>query len=130
MQKVGILNLADDTGTMTLHPLVEAHHATYLDDERLSQTTTMLSPHMEGIPHAYIVTTPTFSPATYGLTLLTSKQLRWKANIQDEYIHAKLPENLRKSLLAQVPTITRKNVDKPNNAKDICTIHCHEFQGL
>ena len=37
---------------------------------------------------------------------------------------------MRKSLLAQVPAITRKNVDKPNNTKDTCTIHCHEFQGL
>jgi len=131
MQKAGILNHADDyIGTMTVHPLVDTHHTTYLDDERLSKMMTILSPYLEGTPHAYIVTTRTFSPATYGLTLLVIRQLRWTASIPDKYIHAKLPENPRKSLLAQVPTITRKNVDKPNNAKDICTIHYHEFQGL
>ena len=108
----GTLNPADDfTCTMTIHSLVDTHHTTYLDDERLSQTKKMISPHLECIPHAYIVTTQTFFPATYGLTLLARKQLRWTTNI-----HAKLPENLRKSLIAQVPTITRKNVDKPNNA--------------
>ena len=74
MQKVGALNPADDyTGTMTVHPLVDTHLATYLDDERLIQTTTMISPHLEGIPRAYIVTTPTLSSATYGLTLLASR---------------------------------------------------------
>jgi hypothetical protein len=56
------------------------------------------------------------------VTLLANRQLRWTTNIPDEYIHAKLSENLRKSVLAQVPTITRKNVDKPNNAKDTYTI--------
>jgi len=90
----------------------------------------MTSPHMEGVPHAYIVTTPTFSSATYGLTLLASTQLRWTTNLPEEYIHTRLPESLRKSLLAQVPTIARKNVDTPNNAKDTCTIHCYELQGL
>jgi hypothetical protein len=33
-------------------------------------------------------------------------------------------------VIAQVPTITRKNVDKPNTSKDTCTIHNHDFQGL
>jgi hypothetical protein len=90
----------------------------------------MTSLHLEGIPHAYIVTTPTFSSATYGLTLVANRQLRWTTNQPDEYIHTTLPESLRKSLLAQVPTIARKNVDKSNNAKYTCTMHCHEFQGL
>jgi hypothetical protein len=77
MQQAGIFNFADNyTRTMTIHSLVDTHHTTYLDDERISQTTTMISPHLEGISHAYIVTTPTFSPATYGLTLLASRQLR------------------------------------------------------
>jgi hypothetical protein len=90
----------------------------------------MTSLDMEGVPHAYIVTTPTFSSATYGLTLLASRQLRWTTNLPQEYIHKRLPKSLRNPLLAQVPTITRKNVDKPNNAKDTCTIHSHDFQGL
>ncbi len=131
MQKVGVFNLANEsTGTMKVHPLLDTHLTTYFDDERLIQTTAMISPHLEGIPRAYIVTTPTFSSATYGLPLLASGQLRWTTNLPEEYIHIKLPKNLRKSLLAQVQTITSKNVDKPNNAKDTCTVHCHEFQGL
>jgi hypothetical protein len=65
------------------------------------------------------------------VTLLASRQLRWTTNLPEEYIHNKLPENLRKSLLAQLPTITRKNVDKPNNTNTTyCTIHSHQFQGL
>jgi hypothetical protein len=131
MQKAGILNPADSFAcTMTAHPLVGIRHTTYLDDERISHTTTMISNHLEGTPHAFIVTTPTFSQATYGLTLPACKQLRWTTNIPNEYINVKLPGNLRKLLLAQVPTITCKNVDKSNTSKDSCTIHCHEFQGL
>jgi hypothetical protein len=64
------------------------------------------------------------------LTLLVSRRLRWKATIPTEYIDDKLPEDLRKTLLAQVPTVTRKNIDKPIAAKDTCTIHSQEFQGL
>ncbi len=90
----------------------------------------MASSHLEGVPHAYIVTTPTFSTATYGLTLMASIQLRLTCNLPEECIHTRLPETLRKPLLAQAPTITRKNVDKPNNAKGICTIRSHDFQGL
>jgi len=45
MQKAGVLNIADDsTGTMTAHPLLDTHLTTYLDDERLVQTTIMISP--------------------------------------------------------------------------------------
>ncbi len=90
----------------------------------------MTSSHLEGVPNAYIVTTPTFSTATYGLTLLANKQLRGTCNLPEECIHTRIHETLRKPLLAQAPTITRKNVDKPNNAKDTCTIHSHDFQGL
>ena len=115
---------------MAFHPLTNTYHTTHLDDERISHTTTLISPHLEGTSHAYIITTPTFSKTTYGLTLLASRQLRWTTNIMNESINAKLPDNLRRSLLAQVPTITRKNVDKPNTAKDTFTIHNHDFQGL
>ena len=76
MQKAGILNPAESfTGTMMVHPLVDTRHTTYLDDERISHTRTMLSPHLECTPHAYIVTTLAFSQATYGLTLLANRQL-------------------------------------------------------
>jgi hypothetical protein len=131
MQKMGILNPADNfTNLMTVHPLLDTHHTTYLGGDKIIHTTSMLSPHLEGTPHAYIVTTLTFSQATSGLTLLATRQLRWTTSIPDNYINTKLPEHRKKSLITQIPTITRKNVDKPNTAKDPCAIHCHEFQGL
>jgi hypothetical protein len=86
--------------------------------------------HLLDVPHVCIVTAPIFSPTTYGLTLPASRQLRWTYNIPENYIHARLPETLRKALLAQTPTITRKNVHKLNTAKDTCTIHCYDFKGL
>jgi len=77
MQKMGLLNPADNfTDNMTAHPLLDTHHTPYLDDEKISHTTSMLSPHLEGTPHTDIVTTPTLSQATYGLTLLAGRQLR------------------------------------------------------
>jgi hypothetical protein len=92
--------------------------ATYLVDDHITHTTNMTSPHLDGVPHAYIVTTPTFSPVWYGLTLLASIQLRWTIIMLEECIPAWIPESLRNPLLAQVPTITCKHVDKPINAKD------------
>ena len=131
MQKNGELNFADNhTSSMTIQPIKGTHETTYIDDGHITQTTNMPSPHLEGIPHAYIVTTLTFSTATYGPTLLASRQLRWTNNLPEECIYTRFPENLRKPLLVQVPTIARKNVGKPNNAKETCTIHNHDFQGL
>jgi len=46
----------------------------------------MTSEHLLDVSHAYIVTAPTFSPTTYGLTLLASRQLRWTYNIPENYI--------------------------------------------
>jgi hypothetical protein len=65
MQRRGILNPADNlSSNMTAHPLTGTLHTTHIDDERISHTTTMISPHLEGTPHAYIITTPTFSQTT------------------------------------------------------------------
>ena len=61
---------------------------------------------------------------------MASRQLRWTYNIPENYITTWLPHTLRKALLAQTPTLTRKNVNKLNTAKDTCTIHSHDFQGL
>ena len=131
MQGEGILNPADNLiSNMTAHPLTDTLHTTHLDDERISHTTTKISPHLEGTPHAYIITTPKFSHATYGMTLMANRQLRWTATIPTECIDDKLPEDLRKTMLAQVQTITRKNVDKTIAAKNTCTIHSQEFQDL
>jgi hypothetical protein len=131
MQRACVLNLVDDSAcNITVHPLLDTIHTTHLDDERIIQTTTMASPHLEGTPHAYIATTPTLFSVTYGLTLMASRQLRWTTTLLEEDIPARLPKTLRKSLLAQIPTITRNNADKPINGKETCTIHSHAFLGL
>jgi hypothetical protein len=54
---------------------------TFLDDEQITSGTYVTSPHLEGTPHAHVVTLPTFSPSASGLTLLASRQLRWTNNI-------------------------------------------------
>jgi hypothetical protein len=78
MQKSGALNSTTNlTSSMTVDPLTDTHLTTYLDDEHITQTTNMMSPHLESVPHAYIVTTPTFSPAT----LLASRQLMYTSNL-------------------------------------------------
>ena len=133
MQKTNVLSPTDTyTNSITVHPLTDTYHTTYLDDEHTSHATTMTSEYLTNVPHAYILTAPTFHPTTYGLTVLTSRQLRWtyNYNIPENYILTRLPETLRKDLLAQIPAITRKNVNKINTAKDTCTIHNHDFQGL
>ena len=107
--------------------MTDTLYTTHLDDERISHTTAVISSHLESTPHAYIITTPTFSHATYGLTLLVGIQLRWITTLPTECIDDKLPEDLRKTLLAQVPTVTRKNVDKSIAANDTYTIHSEEF---
>jgi len=77
MQKNVALSPTDNyTNSMTAHPRADTHHTTYLDYEHISQATNKTSEHLEGVPHAYIVTAPTFSPTTYGLTLLASIPLR------------------------------------------------------
>ena len=130
MQRTGVLSPTNMyTNTMTVHPLTDPHHTTYLDDEHITYATNLTSKHLQDVPHAYIITTPTFSPTTYGLALLANIQHRWTYNIPNNYIQAWLLEALRKALLDPSPTITRKNLNKPIPAKDTCTIHCHDFKG-
>jgi len=131
MQRNGVLNPLDNhRSSMTFHPLTNTHQTTYLDDEHITQSTIVTPPHLEGVSHAYIVTTPTFSTATYGLTLMASKHLRWTCNLPEGCIHTRLPETLTNPLLSQAPIISRKSVDTSNNAKDNCTIHSQDFQDL
>jgi len=131
MKQQNILSPTDTyINSVTAHPLTDTHHTTHPDDDLISTTTNLTSEHLVDVPHAYIITAPTYHPTTYGLTLLASRQHRWTYNIPNKYIPTYLPETLRKALLAQIPTITRKNVNKPNLAKDRCYIHCHDFQSL
>jgi hypothetical protein len=90
----------------------------------------MTSKHLEGTPHAHFITLPTFSPVTYGLALLASRQLRWTTTLPKTSILTWIPDSLRQPLLNQTPTITRGNVDRLTSAKDTCTIHSTDFQDI
>ena len=61
---------------MTIDCFKNIHDTTFLDDEHIASGTYLTSKHLDGTPHAHVITLPTFSPATYGLTLLASRQLR------------------------------------------------------
>jgi hypothetical protein len=79
MRKQGIH--ASPEHMMTIDSMNNSFDTTFLDDEQIASGTYVTSPHLEGNPHAHVVTLPTFSPAAYGLTLLPSPQLRWTATI-------------------------------------------------
>jgi len=86
--------------------------------------------HLEGTPHAHVVTLPTFSPATYSLTLLSSRQLQWTTILPQTSIPACIPDKIRQPLLNQTSTITRANVDRLLPGKDTCTIYINKLRGL
>ena len=92
---------------------------TFLDDEPIASGTYFTSTHLEGTPHAHVITLPTLSPATYGLTLLASRQLRWTTTLPHTCIYSWILDSPRQPLLHQTPTITRANVDRLLLAKDI-----------
>jgi len=114
---------------MRVNPLTYTYLTTYSDDEHIAPEMTMTLPHLEGVPHAHIVTMPTFCPPTYGLTLLTSRELRWTSNLPQltspsEYLTAY--ENLSSFRSRQS---TARTSTRFTNDKDTCTIHSHDFQG-
>ena len=84
---------------MTADPAVDAYDTTFLDDEPIASGTYLTSKHLEGTPHAHLVTLPTFSPATYGLTLLASRQLRWTTTPPQTSTPTWIPDNLRHLIL-------------------------------
>jgi hypothetical protein len=84
--------------TMTVDPITDAHHSTYLDDESIESVTYMISPHLDGVPCAYVITLLTFSPAAYGLTLLANRQYRWTRNLPATTIPIYMPDSLTKLL--------------------------------
>jgi hypothetical protein len=92
MQQQNILSPTDTyVNSITAHPLTDTHHTTYLDDDLILTTTNLTSVHLKDVPHAYIITAPTYHPTTYGLTLLASRQHRWSYNIPSKYIPTYLP---------------------------------------
>jgi len=107
---------------MTADNVNNTFDTTFLDDEQIASGIYVTSPHLEGPPHAHVVTLPTFSPTAYGLTRLASRQLRWTTNIPQTNIPTWILDSLRQPLLNQTPTVTRTNVDRMLPAKDTCTI--------
>jgi len=131
MHKQGIQNSSDQLqNTMTVGPIIDTCDTTFLDDEPIASGTYLTSKHLEGTPHAHVVTLPTYSPAIYGLTLLASRQLRWTTTLPQTSIPRWIPYNLIHPLLNQTPTITRANVNRLTGAKDTCTTHSPVFQGV
>jgi len=113
--------------TMIVESMTNTYDTTFLDDEAIASGSYLTSKHLEGVPHAYVITISTLSLATYGLTLLASRQLRWTTTLPQTSIPSWIPDSLRQPLLNQTPTITRANVDRLILAKDTCTIHSTEF---
>ena len=91
--------------------MTNTYDTTFLDDEPVASGTYSTSKHLEGTPYAHVITMPTFSPATYGLTLHASRQMRWTATLPQTSIPSWIPDNLRQPLFNHTPTITRANVD-------------------
>ncbi len=58
--------------TMIVDAATNTQATTFLDDEPIASGTYLIAPHLEGVPHAYVVTIPTYVTTTYGLTLLAS----------------------------------------------------------
>jgi hypothetical protein len=82
MQKQGIQTSPDHLGTiMTIGLIMDTPDSTFLDDESIASGTCPTSKHLEEIPHAHVITLPTFTPATYGRTLLASRQMRWTTTL-------------------------------------------------
>ena len=61
---------------MIVDSITNTFDTTFLDDEPIASGTYVTTSHLEGTPHTHVVNLPTFSPATYSLTLLASRQLR------------------------------------------------------
>jgi hypothetical protein len=70
------------TSTDGMHALQVTENSTYparpeLDDEPVTSTTQVTPPQLDTCPYRFTVTMPTYSPATYGLLLIASRQTRW-----------------------------------------------------
>ena len=65
VHKQGIQTSPDQLQTtMTVGPVTDAYNTTFLDDGPIASGTYLTSKHLEGAPHAHVITLPTFSPAT------------------------------------------------------------------
>ena len=77
MQKAGVhTSSANINTTMTVDTTADTRASTFLDDEPIASDTYIASSYLVNIPHAHVITLPTYSLATYYLTLLASRHLR------------------------------------------------------
>ena len=101
----------------TVHIRTGPPYHAELDDDPIHSNTLLIH---RNIPYLHVITLPTHSLSTYGLTLLASRQVRWTRSF---------PEDTRKIYILQIPTITRRIVNPPRLARDPCTIYNPAFQG-
>ena len=73
---------------------------------------------------------PTYSPATYGLLMLASRQTRWTTSMPYALIPTSIANNIRQTLLQQIPIVIRSNTKDPRPSRDTCTITSLTFSGL
>ncbi len=75
MQKVRAPTTAEHLNKiMTADPITYLTSSCVINDEPILSGTHIIFQHLHGVPHAYAVTLPTFSPATYILTLLANRR--------------------------------------------------------
>ncbi len=109
---------------VTVDPITDPDGSTFIDDELIATETPVTSQHLHGVPPAYIVTLPTFSPTTYGLALLASRQYMWTCYIPETSIPTTIPDILCKPLLTKIPTVTRTSANQVSLHIDTYTVHC------
>jgi hypothetical protein len=124
MREAGYLTNISGINSATITTYSDIPPTDELDNEPIS-TSTSVTPHqLTPCPYKFRLTLPTNSPATAGLLLLASRQVPWTTCIPEEFIPTRFPEDLRQSLLQQIPTIIRANNIPPQTGPR----HLHYLQ--
>jgi len=123
------------TSTEGLNALQVEEISTYpaqpeLDDEPITSTTRLIPTHLDTYPYCFTVTLPTYNPSTYGLLFLAIRQARWTTSILDTLILTFIANNIRQTLLQQLPTVIRSNTEDPKLSRDTCIITSLAFTRL
>jgi hypothetical protein len=115
------------TSTEGTHALQVEEISTYpaqpeLNDELLTSTTRLAPTHLDTCPYCFTVALPTYILSTYGLLLLASRQARWTTSMRDTLIPTSIANNIRQTLLQQLPIVIRSNTKHPEPSRDTCSI--------
>jgi hypothetical protein len=101
-----------------------------LDDEPMNNTTLLLPANLTPYPYKIRLTIPTSSPASYGLVILASRQAKGTSPIPEDIIPSNFLDDVRRSLLKQIPKIVRTLISTPKPSRDQCTIYSPAFRNL